>query len=415
MPRVTDWRRAAELAVLAVIGLAVATWVCLKVVLPSYVRRTFIELAEARGIALEIASVEVSLHTLTLVGVRASLPEVPDADATAAEVSVAMSGLSAEHVAARGVAVAIHGRFASVASGFARWRAAPRVAQNGNGTLQTASFDEAKIVWAGVLGDTTEAHAMAAHLDLAWPGRTALVRARSDEVTVTCSAGAFGPWGFDFEQAPGSLRVRATLDPGLPDAATLLVLGDGSSIATVDVAIPRQPLSRLGLASAWPGAKGLSTAIALHFSKMPGGRADLTTKGGLFGAVVTALEKPIDVRWDGAATGDPRTGIDLRAVALAVGPVVGDVRGKLTTFDDGFALDATWRGAPVPCAAFSLPLVSGEISEIAYQLRKLGPVGRLPGSVGGAASVRFDSRDLGATSATFKPEVTCPFRWTELR
>ena len=33
----------------------------------------------------------------------------------------------------------------------------------------------------------------------------------------------------------------------------------------------------------------------------------------------------------------------------------------------------------------------------------------------GAASVRFDSRDLGATTASFKPEVTCRFRWTELR
>jgi hypothetical protein len=407
---VIRWQRAVELGILGVIGVGGGGWLAFKLALPAHVRRVCIEQAAAHGIGLDIDDVKVSLQSLTLIGLHANAPDVAGARASATEVDVTMSALQPQRLTIQGLELELTGPLGGVAEGLDRWR-------GGRGGGQTGSWpdswtlDGAKVVWQGAAGEGVTARALESHLDVTWGARGTVVHARSENVTVATAGGVvFGPWRMDHDEAPGTSRTRIVLDPGVPDACTVLVLGDGVSIASVDVAIARAPLSRLGVPrQILDMANDVALTAGMHFSSSANGRADLTTKGGLFGIQVAGLARPVDVRWEGVATGNPRAGIDIRGAKLAVGPLVGDLRGTLKTFPSGFRVDLAWRADPVPCAALAMPVGSGEISEILYNLRKLGaPMSRLSGGTATAsATLAFDSRDFGAFAVKLKPEVAC--------
>jgi hypothetical protein len=230
-------------------------------------------------------------------------------------------------------------------------------------------------------------------------------------VLVVVPGGKLGPWRVDLDRAPGTSRLRLALDPGVPDACTVLVVGNDEGTTNVDVKIPRSPLARLGVPPDLLGLRGkaLQVDARAHFGVLGAHGGEATTKGGVYG-IEAGLPAALDVAWDGSASGDPGSGLDVKNARLAVGPLVGAMTGTLKTFDDGFRLDLAWIGTAVPCAAFEAPLGAGNPFDVAYQLRKFAEgvgLAKVAGEVTARGGLTFDSRDLGAARVVFTPQVKC--------
>jgi hypothetical protein len=250
------------------------------------------------------------------------------------------------------------------------------------------------------------------HVDVAWRAGTSETHARSDNVTLAVPGGTLGPWRVDLDRAPGTERARVALDPGVPEACTVLVVGDETKVTQVDVVIPRSPLARLGLPPTLLGIHGkdLQADASIHYTDLGPGHSELTATGAVHSIESAGLPRPLDVAWQISASGDPGPGMSLRKSRLAAGPLVGTLDGTLRTFGDGFRLDLGWSAGPVPCAAFDAPLAEDQPFDIAYQLRKLAQatgIAKVSGEVTARGTAVFDSHDLGSTQVRFDPLVTC--------
>lgn len=399
-------RVAVALVVLCGAGVAVVVWV-----VPWYVRRESVDEAARHGIALTIDDVELDSAGFRLVGVQASATALPGAHAQAPEIDVAMSGLHPDRMTVRRAELDLEGSWRTVDAAFAAWRASPQGGQGGAWAPTALVVDESRVVWPAAFAENARVEAANTHLDVTWGGPTATVHARSDNVAVVVPGGKLGPWRVDFDRTPGTSRARIALDPGVPESCTVLVVGNDERTTSVDVAIPRSPLARLGIPPQLLGLKGkaLQTELTAHWGTMGVQRADATAKGGVYG-IDASLPAPLDATWDGTASGDPRTGLDVKKAHLAVGPMSGAMTGTVKTFDDGFRVDLAWSATPVPCSAFEAPASAGSPLDVAFQLRKLAEgvgLAKVNGDVSARGALTFDSRDLGAARVEFTPEVKC--------
>ena len=395
------------LTVLAV-GLVIDVWV------PRYVRRTCIAQAAAHGITLAIDDVTIRSTGFALHGVKATAADFPGASVEAPELTVETRDLKPEKLTGSGLEIALSGRWSTLSAAMNRWRASEQGGQGGAWAPTSLVLDGSRIVWHGAFSDQATLAAAGVHLDVAWSGRDPTMHATSSNVTVTVPGGELGPWRLDLDREPGASRARIALDPGVPDACTVLVVGNDDSVTSADVAIPRSPMARLGVAPALVGLRGnLQVEAALHYVPFDAqGNANATTKGGIYGITVDGIPQPLDVAWDlAAAGGNGGKGVaDIKNGRVAVGPLVGAARGTLKTYADGFRIDAAWSAGPVPCAAFDAPLAPGQPFDIAYQIRKLAQstgLANLRGDVSASAMLAFDSRDLGTSTMTFTPKATC--------
>jgi hypothetical protein len=301
----------------------------------------------------------------------------------------------------------------------AKWRASPEGGQAGAWAPVALVLEESRIVWQGLIGVAASLEANNLHAQVSWSGRAPEVHVRSDRVLVGVPGGALGPWRVDLDRAPaaapsrlGGSRLRIALDPGVPESSTVLVVGDDERTTSVDVSVPRSPLSRLGIPPQVVGLRGkdLQVDAVAHFGALGPGRADASTKGGLYGIEAPGIPRPLDISWDAAASGSPDAGLDVRNARLAVGPLVGAMTGMLKTYADGFRVDLAWSGGPVPCKAFDAPLGTGAPFDIAFQLRKLAEaagITKIDGVVTARANLTFDSRDLGSAKVDFAPDAKC--------
>jgi hypothetical protein len=405
-------------AVLASAAFGITSWL-----LPWYLRRQCIDEAATRGITLSVDRAELAREGFRLIGIRVSAADVPGVRGQAPDVLVRTSGLKPETLTVRGAELAIDGAWSNVMAAFAKWKASARDPQAEASTPATVVLEGAHVTWRGLVGDA-QIDAGDLQLVAGWAARDPEVHMRSDRVHVTVPAGVLGPWRVDVDRVPGkvapgealprtgSSRMRLALDPGVPDSSTLLIVGDEEHATSVDVSIPRSPLARLGIPASIVGqnAGALQVEAVARYAVLGPNRADASAKGGVYGIAAPGIPRRMDVSWEGAASGSPRTGLDVKNARLAVGPLVGALSGMLKVFDDGCRLDLAWTAGPVPCTAFDAPLGAGAPFDVAYQIRKLAEatgVAGITGSVRARANLTFDSRDLSSTRVDFQPEVTC--------
>jgi hypothetical protein len=405
-------RAGVVLAGLAALGAAIVGWL-----LPWYVRRECVETAAAHGIALDVDDVAIAGTGFRLIGVRATAADVPGARAEAPEVEVETSGLRPDKMTVRRAQLTLQGRFTAVDGALAKWRASAseRRGQGGAWMPSTLIVEESRVVWQSLIGENARLEAANVHFDVTWRpagGRTTTdVHARSDNVNLVIPGGALGPWRIDLDRTPGTSRARVAFDPAVPDACTLLVVGDDDRTTSVDVVVPRSPLARLGLPPPILGLHGSAIQVEMnaHYTAVGPQKADATAKGGLY-AIDAGLPRPLDVAFEASATGDPRAGLDVKKGRLAAGPLVGTLNGTLKTFDDGFRVDLAWTAPSVPCSAFEANLDEGQPFDIAFQLHKLAEatgITKVKGEVSARGSLAFDSRDLSTAKVEFTPELTC--------
>ncbi len=384
--------------------------------LPWFVRRQCIDVAAAHGITLEVDNLRFGASGFRLVGVKATMAEVGGVSASAPEVEVELglqgAGLRPQKLTARSAELRLEGRWATVAAEFARWRASPGGGEDGAWAPAALAVEGSRVVWKGPVAENAGVDAAGVHLDVAWQGKSPAVHGSSSHVMVDVPGGTLGPWAMDVDHGPPASRVRVALDPAVPEACTVLVVSNDDMTTSVDVAVPRSPLGRLGIPAQLVGLRGREPGLeaTVHYTRLGPAQSRAQAKVGLYGVEVPGVSRPIDVVLDGSASGDPRAGVDVTQAKLALGPLVGDVRGRLRTYTDGFRLDAAWHAGPVPCAALEAPLDPGQPFDVAYQLRKLAQAAGLDkvvGTVSASGTLVIDSRDLGASSVTFAPDAKC--------
>jgi hypothetical protein len=407
-------RAAIALAAIGGVGAIAILWV-----LPWYVRRQCIEEAAAHGITLEVDSAQLDTSGFRLLGVRATAAAVPDARAQAPEIEVETSGLHPEKMTVRQAELLLRGPASAMDAALSRWRASPAGGQGGAWMPAVLVLDESRIAWQSPVGEGVELQAAGAHLEIVWHPQATELHARSDRVTLGVPGGTLGPWRMDVDRTSKTaasdehetLRVRVALDPGVPEACTVLVVGNEERTTSVDVVVPRSPIARLGIPPELLGLRGgaLQLEANAHYVALGPQRSDVTAKGALY-SIEVGLPQPLDVSWDGTATGDPHAGIDLKKARLAVGPLAGALAGTLKTYDDGFRLDLAWSAGPVPCRAFDTPPSGAAPIDLAYELRKLAEaagVTDVRGDVSARGSLAFDTRDLSTAHVSFTPDVRC--------
>lgn len=402
--------RALAVTLLVLVALGAAAFVF---ALPLYVRAQCMEQARSHGITATIDQVTVEPSRFLLKGVVMTAQDVTGARLAAPEIEVETSWLQPRKVIAKGMELSFEGRWDAMAAAFDKWGASDH-GFKGSSWIALAPIitDGSRIVWRGPIGESARIEAAGVHADISWRDGTTVLHASSDNVSVVVPGGTLGPWRVDMDRTPGAARTCVALDPGVPSACTVLVVGTQEATTAVDVVVPRSPLARLGVPLQLLGLRGkdLQVDATVHYAAMGRSRADASTKGAVHGIEAPGIPRPFDVAWEGSAGGDPAAGLDVKQARLAVGPLVGALKGTVKRFDDGFRVDLAWQAGPVPCSAFDTPLGPGQPFDIAYQLRKLGEaVGltNLTGEVKAAAMLGFDSRDLGSTSLRFTPEAKC--------
>lgn len=392
---------------------AVVAAVAVVYALPWYVRGQCTEEALAHGVTLAMDQVKIDGSGFRLLGVTATATDVPGARLVAPEVEVETRWLQPSKVSAKGLELTLTGRWSTVSAALDQWLTSSR-GVHGSAWASVAPLitDGSRIVWLGPIGENARVEAAGVHADISWPDGGAVVHASSENVKVAVPGSVLGPWRVDIDRAPASSRVCVALDPGVPNTCTLLVVGNEESTTDVQVTLARSPVTRLGIPFQLLGVGGrdLQLDASVHYSALGPARAELSAKGGLHGIEAHGIPHGFDVSLDATASGDPRSGIDMKQARLAVGPLVGNVRGTLKRFDDGFRVDLAWSGGPVPCTAFDAPPNPGQPFDIAYELRKLAQgtgMAKISGSVSAQGMLAFDSRDLGSASASFTPEAKC--------
>jgi hypothetical protein len=383
--------------------------------LPRWVRQRFIDAAAAHGVVLAIDGAAIDSTGFRLTGLRATSADMPGATATAPELEVETAGLRPTRVTIRGAEITFTGAWSQIGATLSKWRSSVRGADPSL-VPDDIVLDGSRLVWRKPVGDIGSIECNDLHLAVTSRGDDTEMHGRSDRVILSLPGGALGPWRVDLDRAMGTSgvtsRVRVALDPGVPEACTLLVVGDETGTTHVDVSVPRSPPARIGLPPAIVGLHGKDVQVeaTLHYANLGPSRGELSASGGVHGVEIGSVPRPLDVTWEAVASGDPRQGMDLKHARLAAGPLVGALTGTVTAFDDGARVDLAWNAAPVPCNAFDAPLDESQPFDIGYQLRKLAEatgITKVAGNVSARATAAFDTRDPAGTRLDVEPTVNC--------
>ena len=417
-PRPWQVRRLAIAALGALVCLAAVAAATIAWAFPWYVRRECIEFAALHDVNLEVDDAKVDAAGFHLMGVRAAFAQIPGAHAQAPVVDVQTSALRPHKMTVHGAELALNGPAGQLLGDFAKWRASLTAGPSAPWGRARLIVEGARVLWRAPIDDGLRVEAGGVNAEL----RPTELHVRSDHVTVGVAGGVFGPWRVDADRLPASSRVRVALDPGVPEASTILVVADSERTMSVDVVVPRSPLEHLGVPGSLIGLdpRGIQLEVDVHYAALGPTRADARATGSLHGVELPRLlgprrARPLDVAWEATVSGDASAGIDVRKARLAVGPLVGPLTGTLKRFEDGFRIDLSWAAGPVPCDAFAVPLGLGQPFDIAYALRKLGEASRpashgsadMAGTVSASVMISFDSRDPNTAKIDFVPQVGC--------
>jgi hypothetical protein len=250
------------------------------------------------------------------------------------------------------------------------------------------------------------------HVDVAPREAQGPAHASSKHVLVQAPFGSLGPWQLDADRVPTATRVRLALDPTAPEATSILLVGSGPTITSVEASIAPTPVERLGLPAAGLGLRGPAPKAGLgaHYAAMRADRMSLDLSMGLYGLDPFGLGQPLDVMLQAAANSNSRGQAELTWAKLSLGPLAGALRAKIDSLPDGLRISGTWSAGPVPCSAFNPPAKGDNPADPALQLRHLAQamgLDKMTGTVSATGAFAVDTRDLSATSLTFTPVSTC--------
>jgi eukaryotic-like serine/threonine-protein kinase len=327
------------------------------IVLPEFLKRGYVSgAARAYGATLTIDNVQVTFHEVRLVGVNATVHEMPGVTLRCESIEIPLTGLSQTQLTAHDVLLTLDGPYPLLSDSFSRWdQAHPRAPDKG-GDMRSMTLDSGHIVWTRPFGEQTtfEAENISGTVERT-EGRPLGddYRMNAAIATLSTTSGKIGPWQVKVETANRVIRTTMALDPsGASRAQVALTVKDGA-VASVLATVPSTPLGQLGL-----GALGIRQDQPIfvqadaQYSVSPGAHVEGRLRASASGTHVNAGLTPSQVEVDLHFDGDPKLPIDLGDGTITVTPAPFRARptGTLTLGSGFVKVELAWRAGTVRCA-----------------------------------------------------------------
>jgi hypothetical protein len=392
-----------------VAALAVGALVVVFLVLPIVIRSRCIAMAAEHGVSLTMDHVNIGLGEVRLVDVGFTLDGVSQIAAKAADAQVSLNGLTPTNATVHSLAVTIDGPADAVQAALDDWRA-NRARDVRAAREQKIEFGQATFTWTKAFGQTAKLSApdLTGELD----ATNGTMHLTAEHLSLTAGDATFGPWRASIERDAEGTRTNVELDPVVHGGPSVLYVRTASGAVSIKANVARSPLSRLGLP---PKALKLGSDPAVEaqisFDETLANTAMLDASVTLSGARFSGI--PTDAALRLRASGDPRTGLDVKDGTLKAGPLTATVTGTVKLFPDGVRLALAWTGRPVPCAEVGKSLAGQALGDLGAQVGAMaeqlgGLVGlRVNGDAAASGLITLDSRDVSATSFTMTSNETC--------
>jgi hypothetical protein len=371
--------------------------------LPGCIKKKAIAAAAEQGIALSIDDVTLGLTKVVLVGVKASSAEVPEVKGQASRVVVELSGLTPRRFSWVGGEIAIQGPHEQASRSLDAYRAR----HPSKGGDVPFAFESVHLVW-----DQAFKKTKVDVLELRGDARMDELHVSSPSVTLEIENATLGPWRASVDRVKDVTRGKLGLDPTAQSGSDLSFALDKERLIAVDADVQRAPLKKLGIPPSLLGMKSEVTTFEakIHFARSEKVDLSLDVKA----HDLKLLKLPLlDAGVKMSASGVPSESLDVTRGEIAIGPLKGEVAGKVRALDDGLLVDIDWKGGPIPCSALAAaakPAPAGSALDIGNQLGALAQnlgLAKVTGEIRATAKLIADTRDLKGARLELTPVESC--------
>ena len=363
----------------------------LAVGLPEFLKRSYAASAAQEGVTLTIDSVEIGLKHAKLLGLTATMADLPGFSLHAKSVDVSFSvKLDPTDAAAHDVVLSIDGTTTAVRDSLARASTAHGFKTLREGTLRQVAVDAGHVIWSRAFGEGTRLEAENIAFEAERSGTEPLgndLTLASPIVVISAPWGKLGPWSTNGQVDHGKAKLTVTLDPsGASKAAASLVLERGA-LTSFDLSVPRSNVGLLGVGAPVTVRRPEEAFFAegeAHYAVRSASKVEANVRLSLSGLRLASAMAGADAQVEGRAEGDPAKPIDVTKGVFAFGPFRGAVIGPVTLGDGFLRAELLFRTGFVHCGG------GGDVA------------------MGGGFS--FDTRNLAEAQLSMTPSAKCPLK-----
>jgi eukaryotic-like serine/threonine-protein kinase len=350
-------------------------------VLPEVVRRGYVGGAErAYGVTLSIDRVVPSWRQIRLLGLTASVREIPGVTVRCKEVDLTLTKLSPTEVTAFDVVVNVDGPYPTVAEAESRWDSAHPSPDPRESTVQHLRVDSGQLVWTRPFGEQTRLQVENITVDAERSENRPLgddYELAAPIVDLTDASGKVGPWPVKIVTTSRRARAIVSFDAtGATRAQAVVNVWDGS-LASVEVSVPRIPFGQLGIEGAVLGLHEDQPFFVegdAEYTARSAARVDGHIRVNATGAHANGSSTPSSIDADLHFGGDPKGPLEWGDGTIAVGSFRARPTGNVVVGTGSIRAELSWKGCGVRC-----------------------PGG---GDQSVATALRFDSRNLDGSTWT---------------
>jgi serine/threonine-protein kinase len=359
--------------------------------LPEFLKRSYVTAAARQGVTASIDSVEIGLGKVRVLGVTASMADLPGVTAHAKSVEVSFSArLDPTDASLHELRVTVDGTGSGFEESVRRFALAHPASAMVPPSLRLIAVDAGHLVWSRALGEGTKVEAENISLTLEGNGKDPLgddVSFATSLVGVTAPWGKLGPWSANGQAERGVWRATMTLDPSGASKAAATFTIDHGTVTAFDLTLPRSAVALLGVGISLAARRPEDAFYAegeAHYAVRSASRVEGMLRLAMSGVRLPLAMAGADVQLEGRIDGDPTHAIDVTKGVFAFGPFKGMVTGSVTVGDPFVKADLALRTPLSRCPTGGDASVSGTVS--------------------------FDTRALSDAHLTVSPAGRCPLR-----
>ncbi|WP_394837168.1 serine/threonine protein kinase [Pendulispora rubella] len=395
-------------AIAAVFGLL--TLGLLALLLPMFVKRSYVNAAAKRGITLQVDSMDLSFRRVRLLGCGATFPGMPGVMVRAEVLDFAATEDGTNALTVEQPEITLDGAYVPTLDALELYlekhplpegdSGLDRMAVNGGQLTWTKAFGEnTRLELEGIRGETMRANERPLGEDYTF---------EAQRIAVQMPIGSFGPWRGTLTRTAASLVANVTLGANAGEPSTVTYMEQGvngpASVTTFEAKIPRTAVDRVGIPKALLGA---AANDALQIEGTVRGVRE-RTKFEVQSAF--ALHGSPNVRFQGRVLGNPRAALEIDGGVVTYGAFRGRLWGGATFTHEGLRIEGAWKSAPRPCIGAHDPEPEITVPELAADVQGLEravAATTLPHQTSMGGRFVFDTRDLAQTRVTAQSSNHC--------
>ena len=386
-------------------------------VLPAWIKRSYVNAAKERGIALVVEDVEISLSRIRLLRCSATVAEMPGVYLGAKSLDFSVGRSSPRELLARDVELTIDSPYAVARENLSRYLMAhPLKAESSDAALARIRVENGYVVWSRLMGDNTKLELQDVHGEVAREGNRALgddYTMTADRISMVTPFGPIGPWSGTLVHRPTSQEITIALSAASAETPRLTYSDADPGGVVLDLKVPRSTIESLGFPKAMFGVRAtdsLHVEGAMRVVMPDDARIGVDTTLTLYGARANGASLPVDVHVRAKASGDPKRAVPVTLGVLTYGSFRGKLWGNAWFSPDSVRVEGQWQTAPRPCATAAHVDPGANVDSLAADLEALDRAVLTPTRanqtwVGG--DFEFDSRQIAKTRLRVRPLNRC--------